>query len=80
MRAVRVKEPKAINDGIATATIHKLEYFVNARIIGGRINARAWEILIAMLAMDAWFGIAGAIAAPVFYAYVKEELQARRLI
>jgi hypothetical protein len=26
MRAVRVKEPKAINDGIATATIHKLEY------------------------------------------------------
>lgn len=60
--------------------IHKLEYFVNARIIGGRINARAWEILIAMLVMDAWFGVAGAIAAPVFYAYVKEELQARRLI
>lgn len=60
--------------------IHKLEYFVNARIIGGRINARAWEILIAMLVMDAWFGIAGAIAAPVFYAYVKEELQARRVI
>jgi predicted PurR-regulated permease PerM len=60
--------------------IHKLEYFVNARIIGGRINARAWEILIAMLAMDAWFGVAGAIAAPVFYAYIKEELQARHLI
>lgn len=60
--------------------IHKLEYFVNARIIGGRINARAWEILIAMLAMDAWFGIAGAIAAPILYAYVKEELQARKLI
>lgn len=60
--------------------IHKLEYFVNARIIGGRINARAWEILIAMLAMDAAFGVAGAIAAPVFYAYAKEELQARRLI
>lgn len=60
--------------------IHKLEYFINARIIGGRISARAWEILIAMLVMDAWFGIAGAIAAPVFYAYVKEELRARRVI
>lgn len=60
--------------------IHKLEYFVNARIIGGRINAHAWEILIAMLVMDAWFGVAGAIAAPVFYAYVKEELHARKLI
>jgi predicted PurR-regulated permease PerM len=54
--------------------IHKLEYFLNARIIGGRINARAWELLIAMLAMEAAFGIAGAVAAPVYYAYLKQEL------
>ena len=32
--------------------IHKLEYFVNARVMGGEINARAWELLLAMLAMD----------------------------
>lgn len=60
--------------------IHKLEYFLNARIIGGQIQARAWEMLIAMLAMEAAFGIAGLIAAPVYYAYVKNELAARRLI
>jgi predicted PurR-regulated permease PerM len=60
--------------------IHKLEYFLNARIIGGQIQARAWEMLIVMLAMEAVFGIAGLIAAPVYYAYVKNELAARRLI
>ncbi len=60
--------------------IHKLEYFVNARIIGGQIKARAWELLIAMLAMEAAFGIAGVIAAPVFYAYLKKELSDQGLI
>ena len=60
--------------------IHKLEYFLNARIIGGQIQARAWEMLIAMLAMEAVFGIAGLIAAPVYYAYIKNELAARDLI
>jgi hypothetical protein len=29
--------------------IHKLEYFVNARVMGGQIHARAWEFLVAML-------------------------------
>jgi predicted PurR-regulated permease PerM len=60
--------------------IHKLEYFVNARVMGGQIQARAWEILIAMLAMEAVFGIAGVIAAPIYYAYLKRELAAHKLI
>jgi predicted PurR-regulated permease PerM len=60
--------------------IHKLEYFVNARIIGTQIRARAWELLTAMLAMEAAFGVAGVIAAPIFYAYVKDELKSRGLI
>ncbi len=60
--------------------IHKLEYFLNARIVGGRINASAWELLLAMLVMEAAFGIPGLIAAPVFYAYLKDELSARGLI
>src|SRR5262245_22332803 len=33
--------------------IHKLEYFFNARIIGSQIRSRAWELLIAMLLMEA---------------------------
>jgi predicted PurR-regulated permease PerM len=60
--------------------IHKLEYFVNARIIGTQIKARAWELLIAMLLMEAAFGIPGVIAAPVFYAYAKKELSDQGLI
>jgi predicted PurR-regulated permease PerM len=60
--------------------IHKLEYFVNARIIGGQIQARAWELLIAMLVMEAAFGVQGVIAAPIFYAYLKKELSDRELI
>jgi predicted PurR-regulated permease PerM len=54
--------------------IHKLEYFLNVKIIGGEIRARAWELLIAMLIMEAAFGIAGLIAAPIYYAYLKAEL------
>jgi len=60
--------------------IHKLEYFVNARVMGGQIHARAWELLVAMLIMDAVFGIPGVIAAPIFYAYLKNELSAQKLI
>lgn len=60
--------------------IHKLEYFLNAGIVGTQIRARAWELLIAMLAMEALFGIGGLIAAPVYYAVLKRELEAQRLI
>jgi len=60
--------------------IHKLEYFLNAKIIGSRIQCRAWELLIAMLAMEAAFGIAGVVAAPILYAYVKAELAERGLV
>jgi predicted PurR-regulated permease PerM len=60
--------------------IHKLEYFLNARIIGSRIRAKAWEMLLAMLFMEAAFGIAGLIAAPIYYAYLKDELQDKALV
>jgi len=60
--------------------IHKLEYFLNARIIGHRIDSRAWELLMAMIAMEAAFGIAGVIAAPIYFAYLKNELTAQQAI
>lgn len=61
-------------------TIHKLEYFLNAKIIGSHIDARVWELLAAMLVMESLFGIPGVIAAPVFYAYLKKELSDRALV
>lgn len=60
--------------------IHKLEYFLNARIVGKEIRAAAWEILVAMILFEAVFGIAGVIAAPILYAYGKRELSDRGLI
>jgi predicted PurR-regulated permease PerM len=60
--------------------IHKLEYFLNAKIIGTRIKAQAWELLVAMLAMEAVFGLPGLVAAPVLYAYAKQELSDRGLV
>ncbi len=55
--------------------VHKLEYFLNARIVGGQISAKAWELLLAMLAMEAAFGLPGVVAAPIYYAYLKDELK-----
>ena len=60
--------------------IHKLEYFINARIIGARIDAQAWELLLAMLVMEAAFGLSGLVAAPVYYAYLKDELEGQHLV
>ena len=60
--------------------IHKLEYLLNAHIIGSRIRASAWELLLAMLLMESAFGLRGLIAAPVYYAYLKDELSSRGLV
>jgi predicted PurR-regulated permease PerM len=70
----------AIGSLVFLISIHKLEYFLNARIIGGHIRARAWELLLAMLLMEAAFGISGLILAPVVYAYFKDEFRRRGLI
>jgi predicted PurR-regulated permease PerM len=65
---------------IFLVVIHKVEYFLNARIVGTRIQARAWELLLAMLVLEVAFGMAGLIAAPVYYAYIKKELSEAGLI
>ena len=70
----------AIGSLIYLIVIHKFEYFLNARIVGSQIRANAWELLIAMLAMEAAFGLAGIVAAPIYYAYIKSELRERNLV
>ena len=70
----------ALGSLVFLVVIHKLEYFLNARIVGERIRAKAWEILLAMLLMESAFGIAGLVAAPIYYAYLKDELAARKLV
>jgi predicted PurR-regulated permease PerM len=60
--------------------IHKLEYVVNAQIIGTRIQAKPWELLIAMLLMESMFGLAGLVSAPVIYAQATYLLRARNVL
>jgi predicted PurR-regulated permease PerM len=60
--------------------IHKLEYFLNAKIIGRQIQARPWELLTALLVMEATFGAAGVAAAPIYYCFLKDELKAQGMV
>lgn len=60
--------------------IHKFEYFLNAKIVGAKIRANSWEVLIAMLVFQGAFGVAGLVAAPIYYAYLKSELEQAKLI
>ncbi|WP_367670698.1 hypothetical protein [Sodalis-like secondary symbiont of Drepanosiphum platanoidis] len=55
--------------------IHKLEYFLNVKIIGNKINSKSWELLLIMIIFKEIFGLSGLIAAPIYYSYVKTELK-----
>jgi predicted PurR-regulated permease PerM len=78
--SLSVSPTLAVSSLLFLIVIHKLEYFVNARVMGTQIHARAWELLMAMLIMEAFFGISGLVAAPIYYAYLKNELSAGNLI
>jgi predicted PurR-regulated permease PerM len=75
-----VSFPVALASLVYLVAIHKLEYFLNARIVGKSIHAASWEILVAMVVFESLFGLPGVIAAPIVYAYLKRELADRRLI
>jgi predicted PurR-regulated permease PerM len=53
--------------------IHKLEYFLNSKIIGDRIKNPMWMTLIALVLGEELMGIPGMILAPVVLHYVKVE-------
>ena len=60
--------------------IHKLEYLINSRIVGGETDSQAWEILLAIIVGEAAFGLGGVVMAPIVYAFIKRELRDRALI
>jgi len=73
--ALSVAFPAAVISAVFLLVIHKLEYFLSARIQGHRIGAKVWELLIVLFAFEIMFGPAGMVAAPVIYAFVKAELK-----
>ncbi len=60
--------------------IHKLEYFLNARLVGNSINARTYELLAVMLLMETVFGLRGVAAAPIYYAWLMGVLREEDLV
>jgi predicted PurR-regulated permease PerM len=53
--------------------IHKLEYFLNSKIIGDRIKNPMWLTLIGIVLGEKLMGIPGMILAPVVLHYIKVE-------
>src|SRR5437867_6461670 len=54
--------------------IHKLEYFLNSKIIGERIRNPVWLTLIALIIGERLMGIPGLILAPVALNYIRLEM------
>jgi predicted PurR-regulated permease PerM len=53
--------------------IHKLEFFLNSKIIGDRIKNPMWLTLLGLLLGEKLMGIPGMILAPVLLHYIKVE-------
>lgn len=53
--------------------IHKLEYFLNSKIIGDRIKSPMWLTLLGIVIGEKLMGIPGMILAPVVLHYIKVE-------
>lgn len=55
--------------------VHKMEYFLNSRIIGSSIRAPMWQTLLGILIGEILLGIPGIILAPAVLHYLRQELQ-----
>ena len=71
----------SVSPGVALASlgfliaVHKTEYAINAAVVGGKTNISVWEMLLAIFIGELLFGVAGLVAAPLFYAYFKQEIK-----
>jgi predicted PurR-regulated permease PerM len=53
--------------------IHKLEYFLNSKIVGWRIHNPLWLTLLGLVIGERLLGVPGMILAPVILNYIKLE-------
>ena len=60
--------------------IHKLEYFLNAKIIGSEIESSAWELLVAMVVFERYFRPSAASSSRRFsYAYLEKRIETAKI-
>jgi predicted PurR-regulated permease PerM len=53
--------------------VHKLEYFLNSKIIGAKIHTSIWLTLLALLLGERLMGVTGMVLAPVLLHYIRVE-------
>ena len=68
-----VSPQMALGALVFLVVIHKLEYLLNSKIIGGRILHPMWLTLIGLILGEYLMGIPGVILAPVILNYLKVE-------
>lgn len=66
----------AVGALIYLVVLHKLEYLLNSRIVGGSIDSPMWMTLIGIIVGEATMGVPGVLIAPALLHYVREELRA----
>lgn len=64
---------------IFLVVIHKLEYFLNSKIVGDRIKNPMWLTLVGLILGEKLMGIPGMILAPVVLHYIKVETSRNRV-
>lgn len=74
--AFTVSPKMALIGLVFLVVIHKLEYFLNSKIVGDRINNPLWLTLLALILGERLMGIPGMILAPVILNYIKLEASA----
>jgi len=65
---------------IYLVVIHKLEYFLNSKIIGDRIKNPMWLTLLGIVLGEKLMGIPGMILAPVVLHYIKVESSRAKVV
>src|SRR5438067_10815004 len=71
--ALTVSRTTALLALVFLVLIHKLEYFLNSKIIGRRILNPLWLTLLALILGERLMGLPGMVLAPVILHYVKME-------
>ena len=72
--ALTISIKLALGALVFLVVIHKLEYFLNSKIIGQWIRNPVWLTLIGLVIGERLMGIPGLVLAPVVLNYVRVEM------
>jgi predicted PurR-regulated permease PerM len=71
--ALTVSPHVALWSLVFLVSVHKLEYFLNSKIVGDRIKNPMWLTLLGLVLGERLMGVPGMILAPVVLHYIKVE-------